>query len=224
MKKLRQAKTSAKQRQMCGWMTVRLIALTNKCYFLFFWSCVVFFGQISQMCLTLIIFFTFLCLCCFNECADSVRVFSLLEAQYIHKDAGAKMPLFGLFQCDQQSSRSETGGGDADVFVETHWQHRGHLLCLLHYLWNLGSAGELVEGRAQKMLKTKTISKAAKWFGTVAVPKGQPWLQHSIIQHHSEQGVHTEHSCQENKFHGLMKPLLNFLVLILSTMFRGNQE
>lgn len=56
-----------------------------------------------------------------------------------------------VFQCDQQSSWTEAGGGDADVFTEAHWQHRGHLLCLLHYLWNLRSAGEMGEGWAQKM-------------------------------------------------------------------------
>lgn len=65
------------------------------------------------------------------------------------------MPLFAVFQCDQQSSRSEAGGGDTDVFAEAHWQHRGHLLCLLHYLWNPGSAGEWEEGRAQKIKKKK---------------------------------------------------------------------
>lgn len=78
-------------------------------------------------------------------------------------EAGAKIPLFAVFQCDQQSSRSEAGGRDADVFAKAHWQHCGHLLCLLHYLWNTGSAGKLWELRAQK----KKISKIAKWFSTI---------------------------------------------------------
>ena len=83
---------------------------------------------------------------------------------YLRTDAADKMPLFAVFQCDQQSSRSEVGSGDTDVFAEAHWQHRGHLLCLLHYLWNLGSAGEAGEGRAQKIKKRKKIStkKSAK--------------------------------------------------------------
>lgn len=51
---------------------------------------------------------------------------------------------FSVFQCDQQSSGTEAGGGDAHVFPEAHRQHRGHLLCLFHHLWNLGSAGERV--------------------------------------------------------------------------------
>lgn len=63
-------------------------------------------------------------------------------------------PLFVVFQGNQQSARTEAGGGDADVFTEAHWQHCGYLLCLLHYLWNLGSAGENGGGQlAQKMAK-----------------------------------------------------------------------
>lgn len=61
--------------------------------------------------------------------------------------------LFVVFQGNQQSTRTETGGGDADVFTEAHWQHCGYLLCLLHYLRNLGSAGEMGEQLAQKMAK-----------------------------------------------------------------------
>lgn len=62
-------------------------------------------------------------------------------------------PLFVVFQGNQQSARTEAGGGDADVFTEAHWQHCGYLLCLLHYLWNLGSAGENRGQLAQKMAK-----------------------------------------------------------------------
>lgn len=79
-------------------------------------------------------------LCHLNVSADRVRVSEV--SVFFCK------PLFAVFQCDQQSSWTETGGGDADVFTEAHWQHRGHLLCLLHYLWNLRSAGEMREGWA----------------------------------------------------------------------------
>lgn len=52
-----------------------------------------------------------------------------------------KYPLYATLQCDQPSPRPEAGGGDFNVIAQAHWQHRGHLLCLLHYLRNPGSPG-----------------------------------------------------------------------------------
>lgn len=65
------------------------------------------------------------------------------------------MPLYAVFQCDQQGPRAEAGGRDPDVVTEAHRQHRGHLLRLLHYLWHLGSTGE----RGGWQTKQKDISR-----------------------------------------------------------------
>ena len=45
------------------------------------------------------------------------------------------------FQGDQQSSRSEAGGGDSHHVSQAHRKHRPHLLCILHRVWNTGGAG-----------------------------------------------------------------------------------
>lgn len=54
-----------------------------------------------------------------------------------------------MFQRDQQSPGPEAGGRDPDVVPEAHRQHRGHLLCLLHYLWHPGSTGERGGGNGE---------------------------------------------------------------------------
>lgn len=74
-----------------------------------------------------------------------------ISTVYTHTIAGDSImcPSMFVFQCDQQSSRPEVGGGDPDVITETHRQYCGHLLCLLHYLWNFGSSGE--KGRVGKV-------------------------------------------------------------------------
>lgn len=45
-------------------------------------------------------------------------------------------------QRHQPGTWPEAGGGDADLVPQAHWQHRPHLLCLLHHLWHPGGAGE----------------------------------------------------------------------------------
>lgn len=72
-----------------------------------------------------------------------------------------KTTLYALFQCDQQSSRAEAGGRDPDVITEAHWQHCGHLLRLLHYLWYLGSPGERWGAQKEIMRKQKSQSSYA---------------------------------------------------------------
>lgn len=45
-------------------------------------------------------------------------------------------------QRHQPGTWPEAGGGDAHLVPQAHWQHRPHLLCLLHHLWHPGGAGE----------------------------------------------------------------------------------
>lgn len=45
-------------------------------------------------------------------------------------------------QRHQPGTWPEAGGGDAHLLPQAHWQHRPHLLCLLHHLWHPGGAGE----------------------------------------------------------------------------------
>lgn len=70
-----------------------------------------------------------------------------------------KMPLYAVFQCDQQGPRAEAGGRDPDVVTEAHRQHRGHLLRLLHYLWHLGGTGERGGAQTEIMRKQKDSSR-----------------------------------------------------------------
>ena len=44
-------------------------------------------------------------------------------------------------QGNQPGTGAEAGGGNADVLAEAHWQHCGHLLCLLHHIWHPRGAG-----------------------------------------------------------------------------------
>lgn len=76
-------------------------------------------------------------------CAVSERAWYEKTQSYTHTNMQyTHFILYAVFQCDQQSSRTEASGGDPNVITEAHRQHRGHLLCLLHYLWNPGSTGE----------------------------------------------------------------------------------
>lgn len=55
--------------------------------------------------------------------------------------AGLHPCLVCVFQGDQPRPWIKAGRGDAHHLSEAHWEHRPHLLRLLHRLWHLGSAG-----------------------------------------------------------------------------------
>lgn len=96
-----------------------------------------------------------------------------------------------VFQCDQQSSRPEAGGGDPDVITETHRQHCGHLLCLLHYLWNFGSSGEKGRGGKVHRQQQKHLPGSRKQILIHhQIAKLQVLLSYQVImKHHYQQWI-----------------------------------